>query len=130
MPRRKKYESAAERQKAYRERRAQDVDPSLPERQVDEEPRRPATRPLKLLLKMDPYKPLSELEEQMLRDHYGYTDSEKRTRAQREDVARGIISKAGPPSQNYLNAIKKLEDEHRRHLEKVRSYLESLNTPA
>ncbi len=90
MAREKRFESAAERTRAYRERkRAEVVDPDLPEVDVSA-PDEIGSRPLAALLKLAPTDALSEAEEQTLRDHFGYAQSETRTRAEREQAARRI----------------------------------------
>lgn len=90
MARPKKWNSESERIAAYRAgKREQIVDPELPEIDVNEpEPAPPAgTRSIETLLSLDPFAPLSEVEEHILRVHFGYADSEKRTRAERQAVA-------------------------------------------
>jgi hypothetical protein len=42
---------------------------------------------------------LSEAEEQAIRDRYGYTESEKRTKAERDEVAARILAKTAPRSE-------------------------------
>jgi hypothetical protein len=112
--------------KAY----ARKADESLPERQLDEEDVPELGRPLRVLLKLDPYAELSEPEEQAIKDHFGYASSERRTRAERQRVADAIIAKAGPLDPKVKRAMDQIQDEHRRHLEKVKAYLDSLKVPS
>lgn len=90
MARPKQFETNADRQKAYRERKAQDVDPELPVREIDEREPAPGERRIEKLLALSDDAPLSEREEQLLRDHFGYASSERRTRAERAQTAQRI----------------------------------------
>ena len=85
-----KYFSDEERRAAdaarKRRARARDVDPSLPERQLDEEP----DEPLSLA------GPLTPEEEQRLRDEFGYSPSEMRSKAERDATAARIMAALAP----------------------------------
>ena len=133
MARPRKWNSEAERIADYRRRqREQMVDPSLPEREIDEPVEPPATgRSLEQLLALDPMAPLSDAEEQLIRDHFGYSKSDRRTRAERAGIAHRIADTLGPPPDAVLDAIRGLQAEQQRHDEKVRAYLASLQrTPS
>jgi FtsZ-interacting cell division protein ZipA len=140
MPREKRYESDAERQQAYRERKkAESIleeEPVLSSREqrlklrvagleidVSDEPisneealgaarvvpassvedpaaflhsDRPAAvkeRVVEAALS-ELQKPLTELEEQQLRDHHRYTASERRTKAERDEAARTMLARS------------------------------------
>jgi hypothetical protein len=95
MPEEKRYDSAAERQRAYRERKRNaggpgGVTPDAPI--VTDEPVTVdpgvtvGPRSIERLLKLDPFAPLSDEEEHVLRVHFGYAASESRTRAERQPV--------------------------------------------
>lgn len=61
-------------------------------------------RPLDVLLALDPYEPISAGEEQVLRDHFGYSVKEKRTRAERQAAADAITSEASwATEQEYVD---------------------------
>jgi hypothetical protein len=97
MPQEKRFESPAERQRAYRERKARElVDPDLPVVQLDEEPEEPESlsgpRSIFVLLELDPREPLSDEEEQLVRDKFRYGASETRSRAERYATAERIAA--------------------------------------
>lgn len=96
MPRPRQFETPAERQKAYRERRAQDVDPDLPIRDIEEPDPAPDERTVEQILVLPVGASLSEREEQLLRIHFGYTASERRTRAERDTTAARITTTPEP----------------------------------
>lgn len=84
----------AERKRAYREQKRVELeDPALPERQIDEDPA-PAAHPSieKVIAQATPGA-LSEADEQALRDHFGYADSETRTKAEREEAASKMLGR-------------------------------------
>lgn len=78
----------AERKRLARERL---VDPELPARDINEEP---VTHPSieRVIAEATPGA-LSEEEEQTLRDHFGYSKSEKRTKAERDATAARILGR-------------------------------------
>src|SRR5262245_34318078 len=129
MARPRRYATNAERQAAYRARQAdQDVDPSLPVREIDEpvvtEPI--PERTVEQLLVLPVASVLTASEEQALRDHFGYTASERRTRAERAATAARISDGLGPPPPAVIDAMRGLEAEERRHREKVEQYRQRL----
>ena len=77
----KRFDSAADRQRAYRERKRLE-EPDLPVVQVDE----------------DDDGPLGELvdDEQLLRDSFGYARSEERTKAERDAAAARMLGTTAP----------------------------------
>jgi hypothetical protein len=89
----RQFQTPAEKQRAYRERKREVVDPDLPEVDVSGAAEPLGSRPLAALLRLAPADALSESEEQVLRDHFGYAASETRTRAEREQAARRITGK-------------------------------------
>ncbi len=97
-------ERERERKRLYRERKkAEVVDPDLPEVDVSGAPEALGSRPLAALLKLAPADALSESEEQALRDHFGYAQSETRTRAEREKAASGMLGKTpGMSLEDYV----------------------------
>lgn len=125
MARPRQFESNADRQKAYRERKAQDVDPELPVRDVDEPEPDSAERSVEVLLTLDPHTLLTDSEEQALRDHFGYTASERRTRAER---AAGRIT-TGPPPPEVAQAIRTLRSAEAQYVQKRQEYLAALKPP-
>lgn len=126
MARPRKWSSEAERLAAYRERQAADVDPALPERDVDEAPAPEGTRSVEVLLTLPADTKLSEAEEQLLRDHFGYTASDRRTRGERNASAQKILAEAPPTEPLVLAIIRQLRDEERRQREKIDFYMRSL----
>jgi hypothetical protein len=98
MPREKRYESRAAQQAAYRERlRAQESgrppwekpEAGKPRKVESLEERREAVKELVIETA------LSETREQEIRDRYGYSPSERRSKAERDEVARRILAKQG-----------------------------------
>ena len=121
MGRPRQYPDDAARKRAQRARAAsEDIDPTLPVHQVDE-PDQPAgpsvpavglasepTRGIEELLLLDPYAPLSEPEEQLVRDHFDFNPSEKRTRAEREAAADKMRAFMAPPDVQLPEDIAKV----------------------
>jgi hypothetical protein len=132
MPREKRYESRAEQQRAYRERKAQTTGQFPKKRESEPDPERPlgqlsdrelrerarakgleievsdapiskeeALRAAKLVPapSLAPPSPepveLSADEEQRVRDRFGYTSSETRTKTERDTAAGRMLRKAG-----------------------------------
>jgi hypothetical protein len=83
MPREKRYSSRAEQQRAYRERKALLEQSDVPEQVSD-----PA---LEALVGQEV---LSEAQEQAIRDSWGYSASETRTKAERDAAAKRMVEKA------------------------------------
>lgn len=134
MARPKKYESEEERRAADAERkrraRSLDVDPDLPERQLGDDvtSSEPAgDRTVELILRLPPDAPLSETEEQAVRDHLGYASSETRSRAERAGVARRIVGQLGPPAESTMAALAELARQEQRYKDKREAYLRSLD---
>jgi len=127
MPQEKRYASAAERQKAYRDRQraAQDVDPSLPVRDVgDPEPEEFSA--LRLVDMARKGRPLSEAEEQQVRDFYGYAPSESRTWKERQAAAQQIM-RSPPPEPDWLDGmVAGYAEMERAHREKQKAYRAAL----
>jgi hypothetical protein len=80
MPREKRYESRAEQQRAYRERKARGAGVGAGEDPVVFPP-----------VVSEP----SPLSEQQIRDRFDYTSSETRTKAERDAAAERMLRKAG-----------------------------------
>lgn len=131
MARPRQFQTPAEKQKAYRERKqmpAAEVDPELPERDIEEPEALSTDRPVEVLLTLPPTAPLTDFEERSLRDHFGYTASERRTRAERSATAARISAALGPPTPETTQAIRLLQDEEKRLAQRQASYLASLKT--
>ena len=128
MARPRKWTSEAERVAAYRASKAVDVDPELPERDVNEPEPAPGARTVDALLVLPAGASLSDVEEQLLRDHFGYTSSERRTRAEREAAAAKMLAGLPAPGPEVLAAIETLKAEERRLAERQKAYIESLKT--
>jgi len=76
-------------------------------------------RPLDAILGLDPYAPLSENEEQAVRDFWGYASSEKRTRAERQAVADRICGRTPPTLEEARKAwIQQAQRMERRRVQK------------
>ena len=101
MARDKKYESAAERTRAYRERRREKVDPDLPEVDVAQVTEA-VDRDIDTLIALDPLAPLTDTEEDAVRSYFGYASSETRTRAERAGVAKRIEARMGSAPTVYV----------------------------
>jgi hypothetical protein len=126
----RRYESNAERQAAYRERKRAELEQEgLPERGIEEDVERPSVvdaeqteRSIEMLLALDPLAPLSEEEEQAVRDHFGFGASETRTRAERELAARKVREKVGEAGPGVAAAVEQLAGEQARHERKLAAY--------
>lgn len=70
-----------------------ELPPPEPFSDDEETPPEPGDRTLRELLPLNPYVPLTPGEEETIRAYYGYTASERRTRAERQMVADRIASK-------------------------------------
>ena len=132
MARPTKYGSDDERRRADAERKRKArllEDPELPVRDIEDVPTAEApvdARPLELILATPYDEPLSEAEEQLVKDHFGYGASERRTRAERAGVAQRIVGALPPPNAALLQAQRTVAEQERRSQEKKSAYLRSL----
>lgn len=129
MARPRKWNSEAERIADYRRRQKEQlVDPDLPEREIDADPEPvlEGARDVQALIALPADAPLSDAEEQLLRDHFGYAKSERRTRAERAGIAARISASLPPPPPEVAEAIRGLQAEEQAHERKVQSYRASL----
>jgi len=118
MGRPRKYESAADRQKAYLERQARgeaspgQVDTPGPKTPSDapasvRHGERPTTGQFPKQKEEAPVDPVleAELVEQQIRDHWGYSASETRTEAERHEAASRMLGRPSTPltEQTYVD---------------------------
>jgi len=130
--------SNAERQAEYRERKRRELqEEGLPERDIEQEPTTPpiadvepevGERDVEQLLVLPVGAELTQEEEQLLRDHFGYTASEKRSRVERAASAEGV--RAAMPdhtsSPSVTQAISTLEANEKRLSDRAQDYRDSL----
>lgn len=131
--------SNAERQAEYRERKRRELEAEgLPERQADADPVGPVVtdivpevgeRDIEQLLLLPVGSELSAEEEQLLRDHFGYSQSERRSRVERASAAEGV--RAALPdlssSPSVTQAIGTLQENERRLAVRSQDYRDSLS---
>lgn len=132
--------SNAERQAEYRERKRKELEAEgLPERQADDDPvgppvetfePGPGERDIEQLLVLPVGSELTSEEEQLLRDHFGYTASEKRSRVEREAAAdgarRALPDHSSSPS--VTSALKTLRENEDRLAVRSQAYRDSLKS--
>lgn len=130
MARQRKWKSETERKAAYRARKAAEaakdnlVRPTPQSQGVQISPQGAPAPPHEV-------ESLTEAEEQAIRDYWGYSASEKRTKAERDAVAERILAKCAGDSARaaaigaYQHAAKE-----KRRIAKLRSYLQTKVKPA
>jgi hypothetical protein len=128
--------SNAERQAEYRERKRRELEAEgLPARDIDEQPDTPAVsdaepdeRSIEALLALGTDAELTAEEEQALRDHFGFTASERRSRVERaaaaETMRRGAPDLTNSPS--LTEALSSLQVNEERHSIRTQDYRASL----
>jgi hypothetical protein len=132
--------SNAERQAEYRDRKRRELEEEgLPARDIEEEPLGPAVaevepgpdeRDAAHLLGLPVDAELSAEEEQLLRDHFGYSASERRSRVERASAADGIRRDAAPISPSMTQALQDLQANEDRHADRTQGYRDSLTRKA
>lgn len=129
----------AERQAEYRERKRRELEAEgLPERDVNEAPSGPAVvdvspsddaeRSIEQLLVLPVGSELTSEEEQLLREHFGYTASERRSRDERaataETMRKGLPDYSQHPS--VTAAVQELKDQDERLAVRAQDYRDSI----
>ena len=130
--------SNAERQAEYRERKRRELqEEGLPERDIEQEPMTPpiadvlpevGERDVDQLLLLPVGAELTQEEEQLLREHFGYTASEKRSRVERASAADGV-RRAMPDFSTHpsvTQAVHDLEANDKRLAVRAQDYRDSL----
>lgn len=130
--------SNAERQAEFRERKRRELEAEgLPARDIEEEPSGPVVadvepevgeRDTERLLALPLSAELSAEEEQLLREHFGYSASERRSRVERASAAEGIRAAAPDfgSSPSLSQALEVLQGNEDRHRGRTQDYRDSL----